>query len=87
MQNSIDEATTKAISVAKTAYIPKDNSTIKIKVVQKVCPENIGRIPFFSLPCETSDNCAILGPDLVCCQFRCIKGVDPPKPEVKHQRK
>ncbi|KAL3286255.1 hypothetical protein HHI36_000765 [Cryptolaemus montrouzieri] len=49
-----------------------------------VCPGKEVRIPFFSRPCSSNQECLPLGTQMVCCSNRCIKGVPPPKPEIKH---
>ncbi|XP_044746117.1 uncharacterized protein LOC123307755 isoform X1 [Coccinella septempunctata] len=52
------------------------------KVDNLVCPDKGVRIPFFSLPCVTNNDCT--GKEMVCCSNRCIKGVLPKKPEIIH---
>ncbi|KAK9875520.1 hypothetical protein WA026_007910 [Henosepilachna vigintioctopunctata] len=50
-----------------------------------ICPGNEVRIPFFSVPCRTNEECSRINVKMVCCSSRCIAGVPPPKPEIKHQ--
>lgn len=52
-----------------------------------ICPGKKVQPPFFSLPCLSTENCAIFRDDeLVCCKNRCVKGVKPPKP-IKEETK
>ncbi|KAK9875521.1 hypothetical protein WA026_007910 [Henosepilachna vigintioctopunctata] len=51
-----------------------------------ICPGNEVRIPFFSVPCRTNEECSRINVKMVCCSSRCIAGVPPPKPEIKHQQ-
>lgn len=47
-----------------------------------VCPKP-GQAPIilFPIPCEKNSQCRTSsGPDQVCCEGRCVKGVSPPRP-------
>lgn len=70
------------VNVTDTKIVNR-NTTIN----NLICPENEGRIPFFSLPCVTNSDCSSVGNEMVCCSSRCIKGVLPKKPEIIHSRK
>lgn len=67
-----------------------DSSAGKTKS-KLVCPK-AGQAPLvlFPIPCESSAQCrSSSGPDQVCCEKRCVKGVPAPRPTPKpksHQR-
>ncbi|XP_030764818.1 uncharacterized protein LOC115889042 isoform X1 [Sitophilus oryzae] len=52
-----------------------------------LCPSKKSPKPLFSLslPCSTTENCGFLGHDMLCCENRCVKGIKPPKTEIKHE--
>ncbi|KAJ8936546.1 hypothetical protein NQ314_012286 [Rhamnusium bicolor] len=54
------------------------------KPPQLVCPGKEVPRPFFSIPCAATKECAFLGRGILCCDGRCLRGVQPPKPEPKH---
>ncbi|KAJ8714073.1 hypothetical protein PYW08_007693 [Mythimna loreyi] len=59
------------------------SAPVKTSKTQKlVCPKS-GQVPvlLFPIPCEKNSQCrATSGPDQVCCEGRCVKGVPAPRP-------
>ncbi|CAG9820312.1 unnamed protein product [Phaedon cochleariae] len=49
-----------------------------------VCPGKDVTGSFFALPCSKTTDCRIFGKDTLCCENRCIKGVEPPKLAIIH---
>ncbi|KAJ2953358.1 hypothetical protein O0L34_g948 [Tuta absoluta] len=72
----------------RSAPAPATKAPAKTTKTQKyVCPKP-GSAPvlLFPLPCENNGQCrSSLGPDQVCCERRCVKGLPAPKPTAKPQ--
>ncbi|CAH0550537.1 unnamed protein product [Brassicogethes aeneus] len=90
-KNAIKEISTKK-SVSTPKSILKEVNTnliIKDEKINKapklICPGKNYPKPFFSLPCSKTKNCSFMGKGLLCCGGRCLKGVPPPKEEIKHE--
>ncbi|KAL0819585.1 hypothetical protein ABMA28_007674 [Loxostege sticticalis] len=70
----------------QTTQAAKTKSTKSGKTKSKlVCPK-AGQAPLvlFPIPCESSAQCrSSSGPDQVCCEKRCVKGVPAPRPTPK----
>ncbi|XP_017776305.1 PREDICTED: uncharacterized protein LOC108562465 isoform X2 [Nicrophorus vespilloides] len=76
--------TTTSTTTTTTTQSSIRNVTKSAKTQNLVCPSSDVRPPIFSLPCDSTGDCKIFGPGLVCCRRRCLQGIAPPKPEVKH---
>lgn len=82
---SLVETSTRNVETRKNITAPKTKLIVR-SPPKLVCPKNV-RVPIFSIPCDNSRECNFLGAGFVCCKYRCIKGIPPPKAEVKHSRK
>ncbi|KAG5899142.1 hypothetical protein JTB14_027335 [Gonioctena quinquepunctata] len=87
IDNEIDEDSKKETTTTKTKKTTSKNVKITKSIPEKldfICPEKHVARPFFALPCTTTKDCGILGKDTVCCERRCIEGVERQKPDPKH---
>nr|XP_023011733.1 uncharacterized protein LOC111502008 isoform X2 [Leptinotarsa decemlineata] len=82
---SEETTTAKFKKTTSTTIIPKTEKRISTtERPSLVCPGKHVIRPFFALPCSTTKDCGIFGKHMVCCEKRCIEGVEPPKPDPKH---
>ncbi|KAJ8924078.1 hypothetical protein NQ315_006859 [Exocentrus adspersus] len=78
-------STSFSATVAKSSTLtPIRQNVPKKTTIALVCPGREVRRPFFSMPCAVTGDCSFLGRDMLCCNRRCIRGVSPPKPQIKH---